>query len=97
MLLQPLGIVREGIAVTITIEAFIENGRQIAGIYELRGRVRLRPKAWLRAVRDEIRKIENIARNAGCVEMRVAGRDWSRILIGYERFNGVPNGLRKAL
>jgi len=100
VLLQPIGVVRAGIAVTITLEAFIEDGRQIAGIYGLKGRVRLGPKAWLRAVRDEVRKLENIARKAGCVEMRIAGRDWSRVLPDYEPMTDAPdvrNGLRKAL
>jgi hypothetical protein len=48
-------------------------------------------------MRGELRKIENIARDAGCTEMRVAGRDWSRILPDYEPMPGIENRLRKAL
>lgn len=90
---------RPGIAVLITMEAFIEDGRKVAGIYQLSGRISLRPKAWLRAVREEVRKLENIARNAGCEEMRVAGRSWARVLPDYEPMThpNVPNGLRKRL
>lgn len=97
MLLPPQGVVRQGVAVTITLEAFIEDGRNIAGIYELKGKISLGPKAWLKAVREEVRKLERIAKAAGCEEMRIAGRDWSRILIDYEPCDGLPNGLRKGL
>ncbi len=99
MILPPFGIVREGIAVLITMEAFIEDGRKIAGIYQLSGRISMRPKAWLSAVRDEVRKLENIARNAGCEELRIAGRSWRRVLPGYEPMTGtdVPNLIRKVL
>ena len=100
MLLQPVGVVRPGISVLITLEAFIENGRKVAGIYQLKGSVKLGPKAWLKAVREEVRKLERIARAAGCEELRVAGRDWSRILVDYEPMTDAPdvrNGLRKVL
>ena len=99
MILPPFRVVRPGIAVLITVEAFIEDGRKVAGIYQLSGRISMRPKAWLLAVREEVRKLENIARNSGCEEMRVAGRSWARVLPDYEPMNhpDVPNGLRKRL
>lgn len=97
MLLQPVGVVRPGISVLITLEAFIEDGVKVAGIYQLEGVIRLGPKAWLKAVREEAAKLERIAKAAGCAEMRVAGRDWSRILPDYEPCAGLPNGLRKGL
>lgn len=97
MILQPQGIVRAEGAVLVTVEVFEEDGRTICGIYQLTGRIKLRPKAWLRAVREELRKIERIAKNSGCVEMRVAGRDWRRVLKDYEPFDGPENGLRKGL
>lgn len=95
--LPPIGIVREGVAVNIWLEAYEEDGRLICGVYQLTGRIKLGPKAWLKAVRQEIAKLERIAKNSGCVEMRVAGRDWSRVLEGYEPFDGPENGLRKVL
>lgn len=97
MILPPFGIVREGIAVLITVEVFEEEGRKVCGIYQLTGRIQLGPKAWLRAVREEVAKIERIAKNSGCEEIRVAGRDWSRVLKDYEPFEGPMNGLRKGL
>ena len=86
-------------ACEITLEIYQEYGRMICGIDQLTGHVALRPKAWLRAIRDEIKTIETIARDAGCDEIRLAGRDWSRVLPDYEPFKPVSNtnGLRKAL
>jgi len=97
MELPPFRIERENIAVSITLEVFEEDGRKVCGIYKLDGMVNLPPKLWLRTVRAEVDKLERIARDAGCAEMRIAGRDWSRILPGYEALPSLPNGLRKAL
>lgn len=81
----------------IEFEVYDAAGETVCGITGLMGRIRLPPKAWLRMVRDTMAELERRARNEGCTEMRVAGRDWSRILIGYEPYDGVPNGLRKRL
>ena len=69
----------------------------ICGIYQLRGRIALAPKAWLRTVRAEMTRLEQIARAAGCVEMRIAGRNWLRVLPDYTPFAGPRNGIRKEL
>ena len=100
MMLQPIGVLRPGIRVNIWLEAYDDNGRIVCLIHTLSGKIKLGPKAWLRAVRDEVRKLERIARNAGCAEMRVEGRNWSRILapLGYVPWpQGEGFGLRKAL
>lgn len=99
MLLAPQGIVVPGGAAVLTMEAYEEDGRLCCGVFELRGHLKLPPKAWLRTIRDELRKIERIARSAGCTELRLGGRDWSRVLkgMGYEPLDGIPNGLRKVL
>lgn len=81
----------------VTLEIYAEDGKQICGINRIEGQLRLPPKAWLKAMRNELTKIEGIARDAGCAEMRVAGRNWHRILTDYSPLAGVPNGLRKAL
>jgi hypothetical protein len=81
----------------VTLEIYAEGNKQVCGIHQIEGQLRLPPKSWLKAMRDELTKIEDIARDAGCAEMRVAGRDWSRILTDYEPLPGVPNGLRKVL
>lgn len=98
MILQPIGVVRPGIQVFIRLEAYEDNGQVVCLIHTLSGKISLGPKAWLRAVRDEIGKLERIAKAAGCAEMRVEGRDWSRILPGYTHWPaGEGHGLRKAL
>lgn len=100
MILDPIDIERPGIKVRITLQAFIEDGLSVAGIYQLTGKISLGPRAWLTAVREEVRKLETIARNAGCAELRVAGRNWQKILPDYERMTDAPdvrNGLRKRL
>ena len=100
MILPPIGIVRPGIRVFIRLEAYEEAGRVVCLIHTLSGTIALGPKAWLRAVREEIRKLERIAWNAGCVEMRIEGRDWHRVLagLGYVPWpEGEGFGLRKVL
>lgn len=82
----------------VTLEIYAEDGSRVCGIYRIEGRVALRPKAWLAAIRREIRTIERIAKEAGCQEMRVSGRDWSRILTDYEPMPGnAPNLIFKRL
>ena len=96
--LQPIGIVRPGVKVLIRLEVYEDEGQMICLIHTLSGHITLGPKAWLKAVRDEIWKLERIARNAGCAEMRVEGRDWSRVLPGYSYWPaGEGHGLRKVL
>jgi hypothetical protein len=81
----------------VTVEIYQEDGRMVCGVYQLYGRLDEPPKQWLRTLRAELSKLETIARNAGCEEMRIAGRDWSRVFPDYTPFDGVRNGLRKAL
>jgi hypothetical protein len=81
----------------VTLEIYQEDGRMICGIFQLFGHLDLGPKQWLRTLRGELTKLETIARDAGCEEMRIAGRDWSRVFPDYTPFDGVRNGLRKAL
>ena len=87
-----------GVSVQFVFEVYEEGDRRICGIHTLEGDINLPPKQWLRTVRSELKTLETIAKQAGCAEMRVAGRDWSRVLPDYERMAGpIPNRLRKAL
>lgn len=97
--LPPRHVVLPGVEVTIWLQAGYDGDVPVAGIFDLKGKIALPPKAWLRVVRREMRELERIAREAGCAEMRVSGRDWSSILTDYEPMNAptVRNGLRKAL
>jgi len=81
----------------VTLEIYAEDNQMVCGIYEIKGRLQERPKQWLRTMRAELTRLEAIARDAGCEEMRIAGRDWSRVFPDYTPFDGAENGLRKAL
>lgn len=99
-IIEPREIIRDGVRVLLRIEAIEENGAVYCLIHTLSGRIELGPKAWLRAVREEVKKLERIAKSAGCAEMRIEGRDWSRVLRGlnYQPWpEGEGHGLRKAL
>ena len=96
--LPPIPIVGSGYTGTVILEAYEEDKEMICGLYQLRGKTDLPPKAWLRTMRAEMTRLETIARDAGCAEMRIAGRDWSRVLPDYEPLpGGKPNRLRKRL
>lgn len=97
MRLKPFRIIRPGIRVLVQLEVYEEPEGLVCGIRKLKGRVALPPRQWLRAFREEIRVIERLAKSAGCIEMRLGGRRWARILTDYEPFDGVKNGLRKGL
>ena len=94
---EPFLIRRPGAEVLMILEVFGEDGRKVCGIRKVRGTIGLLPKAFVAAVRAEVETIEGIAKDAGCEEMRIAGRDWSKPLagLGYEPFPAIPNGLRK--
>lgn len=95
--LEPFTVTADGGLGRVTLEVYSEDGRTICGLYTLDARLDLPPKQWLRTMRTEMRKIEAIAKSSGCHELRVAGRDWSKILTDYEPYAGVENGLRKVL
>jgi hypothetical protein len=64
----------------------------------LKGRLDLPPKQWLEVVRSTLAQLEQRAKNAGCTEMRMSGRNWARICRDYEPIPGdAPNLLRKRL
>lgn len=63
----------------------------------LAGTIEGGPKARIAIMREAVRQIETLARNAGCTEHRLCGRDWSAILPDYQPFDGHRNGLKKEL
>jgi hypothetical protein len=96
--LPPVPIVGDGYDCTAIFEVFDEGGKTICGLYQLRGHIDLPPKAWLREVRTHVGKFEEMARGAGCTELRIAGRDWSRVLPDYQSMMGdSPNLIFKRL
>lgn len=62
------------------------------------GRVRGGPKLWLRTMRAIMGHFVALARKAGCAEVRIGGRDYTRIFPDFERFDPAhQNRLRKVL
>lgn len=83
--------------VTVTLEVFGDGDDMVCGFRRIEGKINLPPKQLLRVVREEIRKIEDIARNSGCREIRHAGDDRAVFFPDYERMPELPNGRRKRL
>lgn len=84
--------------VLMVLEALIEDdGTKVCGIKQIVGTIHAPPKAWVAAVREEVAKIETMARDSGCHEVRICGRDWSRIFPDYSECAGLTNGIMKRL
>lgn len=79
------------------VDIYEDDGGLCFGITKLLAEIDLPPREWLRLVRRGIGEIEEWARKAGCTEIRVAGRDWSRVLPDFMPLAGPRNGLRKVL
>jgi hypothetical protein len=75
------------------------NGKTCLWASYIAGTVNGRPRAFLALMRGIMAEVEMLARNAGCEEIRIGGRDWSKVFPEYEPVaNGsAPNELRKAL
>jgi len=63
----------------------------------LAGRIEGGPKARVAVIREAVSRIEAVALDAGCTEIKICGRDWAVILRDYEPFDGHRNGIRKGL
>jgi hypothetical protein len=63
----------------------------------LAGHIEGGPRARVAIIRAGVDHIEAVARQAGCTEIKLCGRDWARILPDYSPFEGHRNGLRKGL
>jgi hypothetical protein len=62
------------------------------------GKVSGGPRAFVMAVRAIVAEIERLATLAGCSELRLGGRNWSRVFPDWERFDpDYPNRIRKAI
>ncbi|RYY67714.1 MAG: hypothetical protein EOO12_00210 [Chitinophagaceae bacterium] len=97
MWLKPFRIERPGCRVAVALEIYEEPEGLVCSVRKLKGRMDLKPREWVRVFREETKKVEAIAKAAGCIEMRCGGRNWSRVLPDYVPLAGVKNGLRKAL
>lgn len=74
------------------------DGRYGLWLPYIAGQVRGGPKLWLRTMRSIMDHFVTQARKAGCFEVRIGGRDYTRVFPDFERFDPAhPNRLRKVL
>lgn len=97
MLYPTFRVTRPGVDVLVTLQLFNEGGDMICGLRWIEGTMTLRPKAMRAAIIEELTKIEAIARDAGCTEMRHSGDDRGWCLPGYEPMPELPHGRKKRL
>ena len=69
----------------------------VCWIKYLAGTIEGGPKARVAVIRAAVARMETIARNAGCTEIKLCGRNWSTVLPDYVAFDGHRNGLSKEL
>lgn len=90
-------IERPGADVVVTLQVYEENDELVCGLRWMEGTIDLKPKAMRAAMLAELATIEQIAKDAGCVEIRHAGDDRGVFLPGYKPFPALRNGRRKRL
>ena len=76
-------------------EAYEEDGRIVCGIYDLYGERRAGPKAFVKAIREEVRRLEDSARSNGAQEFRIGGRWARRVVPDYEPYPDPSDPLRR--
>lgn len=82
---------------TAVLRVDTDENRLVCWIGYLGGKHKGGPKAFSELVRSVVAAIEIKAKDIGCQEVRLGGRNWSHILTDYARHDGLPNGLKKAL
>ncbi len=85
----------KGIGVTTIIEAGEE---KVCFIEYVGGTVSGGPRLFVKTAKIIVHDIEDLARQAGCTELRGGGRNWARIFPDWERFDPAhPNRMRKRI
>lgn len=78
-------------------ELCVLDGVKVLWLPFIAGKTTLPPRAFVRFMRKMMVLYEDMAREQGCEEIRIGGRDWSRVFPDFERFDEVPNRMRKRL
>lgn len=81
----------------VVSELCIDDGAKCLWLSYIAGDSKCGPKAFVKMMRSIMAEYEELGRSAGADEVRIGGRDWSRVFPDYERFDDVPNRLRKIL
>ena len=80
---------------TFRFEAYQEAGRIVCGVYEISGERRAGPKAFVKAVREEMKRLEDGARANGAHEFRIGGRWGRHIVPDYELIPDPSDPMRR--
>lgn len=81
----------------VVSEFVLSGGVQVLWLTFVAGRSKLGPRALVRFMRAMMAQFEDLARAQGCDEIRIGGRDWSRVFPDFERHAGIRNELRKKI
>ena len=91
-----LGLEHERGSGVAGFEVFEADGVMCCDLF-LEATINLPRSQWLRVVRQTVAEFEVRAKAAGVEELRLAGRDWSRVLPDYPPLEGATTGLFKRL
>lgn len=78
-------------------EIFEEDGKLCCWACFIAGKVDGGPRQFLRTMREIMAGLEFHVKQAGCAEMRIGGRDWSRVFPDFSVADPATNELRKVL
>lgn len=81
----------------VVIEPGWFDGKWCLWLPYMAGRLKAGPKTWMLIARDIMEQFEALARDSGCEEIRIGGRNYAGIFPGFERFDAQNNRLRKVL
>lgn len=90
-------VTADGGSVLLVTEDCVVDGVRCCWLSYFAGAVPFSPRKWVGLMRDGMGLLELAARATGQAEIRIGGRDWSRVFPDFERFDDVPNRLRKVL
>jgi hypothetical protein len=80
---------------TFRFEAYEEAGRIVCGVYDIEGEVKAGPKAFVKALREELRNLEQSAKANGAHEFRIGGRWGRRVVPDYELIPDSSDPMRR--
>jgi hypothetical protein len=76
-------------------EAYEDDGRIVCGVYDIKGEMKAGPKAFVTALREEMRNLEQSAKANGAHEFRIGGRWGRRVVPDYEPYPDPSDPLRR--
>jgi len=82
-------------AMLLVVEPIGDGDDMILWIPYLAGQIKR--GRFVPVMREGMAQMEDMARESGCAEIRLCGRNWGRVFSDYETMPDWPNGLKKVL